>query len=437
MWSLNEMKISRILHAGYLFEHDGACILFDPIFENPFSRNCYAYPDVEFDHAQISQLNVDAVFISHYHDDHCSLESLQYVNRKTPIYLYCIHEELFSILRELGFQNVNSLKTDVPIQIRSFEVVARLALDSDVDSIFHIKAGGVNVLNVVDAWIDPSAMSKLTQTAWDLVLWPFQTMREIAVIAPELASPPEFPPEWIEQLRALNARFVVPSSCQFIHEEWSWYRKQYFPISYQRFENEIKTHLPESTVCRLNPGVSIELDRAQLKLSAPLAWVRPKGPQDVDYDYDPGTTPTATAEIAKHFKALSEEQTRRVVDYCTNDLVTRYTAMNTGLSGEWALKLFDHRGEATVFNYELKDGTARLLKTEPSSQWITEVPISKVYAALEEGESLSSMYLRMQGMPFDEIFEDPLIACLFAEGFVAYQRAQLKRLFAEGIISRT
>ena len=79
------MKISRILHAGYVFECDGTRILFDPVFENPFSRNCHAFPDVRFDLAAIRGLRPDAVFISHFHDDHCSMESLDLLDRATPI----------------------------------------------------------------------------------------------------------------------------------------------------------------------------------------------------------------------------------------------------------------------------------------------------------------------------------------------------------------
>ena len=79
------LKISRILHAGYVFECDGTLIAFDPIFENPFSRNCHAFPDVRFDHARIRGMRPDAVFISHFHDDHCSLESLDLLDRATPL----------------------------------------------------------------------------------------------------------------------------------------------------------------------------------------------------------------------------------------------------------------------------------------------------------------------------------------------------------------
>ncbi|HEU4777026.1 MAG TPA: MBL fold metallo-hydrolase, partial [Telluria sp.] len=155
------LKLSRILHAGYVFECEGTQIAFDPIFENPFSRNCHAFPDVRFDTGQIREARFAAVFISHFHDDHCSMESLDLIDRATPIYLYCQFEALFDMLRALGFADVRALQTDVAVTVGPFSVIPREALDADVDSMFQIRAGGMNVLNVVDAWIAPVALAQL------------------------------------------------------------------------------------------------------------------------------------------------------------------------------------------------------------------------------------------------------------------------------------
>ena len=61
-----------------------------------------------------------------------------------------------------------------------------------------------------------------------------------------------------------------------------------------------------------------------------------------------------------------------------------------------------------------------------------------MYAALELGESLTSMYMRINDAVFDaeieqeiraaDIVDDPLIRCLFNDVFGAYQAAQLRRL---------
>lgn len=442
------LKISRILHAGYVFECGDTVIAFDPIFENPFSRNCHAYPDVRFDHGKIRETRLDAVFISHFHDDHCSLDSLAILDRGTPIYLYCVFEELFALIRELGFTEVHSLKLDAPIRIGPFEIIPRQALDADVDSMFHIKAAGLNVLNVVDSWIDPATLPALAQYApWDMVLWPFQTMREIDVIAPSRAigGPAELPPEWLDQLKALAPRIIVASSCQFVQEDWSWYNHALFPITYRQFQREVEAALPASRVIRLNPSVSVTLDAAALEPAAPLNWVLPVGEQDVDYAYEPDIVAPATAEIARRFAPLSAEHSACVLDYCRVGLLEKYGEMELPEDSYfqkprlWQLSLYDHTGAAEHFRYRTNGD--RIEAAAPSDEglsWTTEVPISKCYAALALGESLTSMYVRINDRVFDadteaelasaDIVDDPLIRCLFNDAIASYQTAQLKRI---------
>jgi hypothetical protein len=445
------MKISRILHAGYVFEAEGTQIAFDPIFENPFSRNCHAFPDVRFDPERIRQLDFAAVFISHFHDDHCSLESLDVLDRATPVYIYCLFEELFAMVRELGFLHVHPLTINDAVQVGPFEVIPREALDSDVDSMFHIRAGGVNVLNVVDAWIDPDALALLAGFApWDMVLWPFQTMREIDVLSPSraTAAPATLPAEWFEQLAILAPRYVVPSSCQFVQEPWSWYNHAFFPVTYRQFEQEVEAALPGTRVVRLNPSVSVVLDRQAMTPAAPLPWVIPVGEQDVDYDYRPGLAPMSTADIAGHFPPLSAQQSARVDAFCRQGLLEKYAEMELAPDSyfervrTWRLAVYDHAGRASVFHYRVEGDTIALLKgAEGALSWTTEIPAAKVYAALELGESLTSMYMRINDAVFNaateadlldaDIVDDPLIRCLFNDAaFGAYQAAQLRRLKA-------
>ncbi len=220
------MRVSRILHAGYLFESQSTQILFDPIFESPFSRNCYAFPDVKFDFAKIQNLEISAIFVSHIHDDHFSLESLRWLNRKTPVYIYSHRDEALKVIRDLGFKEVLRIHLDQTIQVGPIQVTSRYALNSEMDCLFEIRTEGLKALNVVDSWIDPLTFKNLAkQSPWDLVLWPFQILREVEVLSPKLCSlaPEPWPHEWIEQLKELSPRFLVPSSCQFRQEEWSWY----------------------------------------------------------------------------------------------------------------------------------------------------------------------------------------------------------------------
>ena len=444
------LKISRILHAGYVFECAETQIAFDPIFENPFSKNCHAFPNVKFDHEQIKKIKFDAIFISHFHDDHCSLESLNFFDRSTPIYIYCIFEELFLIIKELGFVNVHKLQIDVSVIVGSFEIIPRKALDADVDSIFQIKASGLNILNVVDSWIDVETLNLLTQLgAWDMILWPFQTMREIEVLAPSRAAvaAKELPIEWIQQLKILKPKFLVPSSCQFIQESWSWFRYAYFPITYQDFKLQIESALPATQVVRLNPGVSVVLENNTLGMSSALTWVQPIGEQEVDYEYKPDQKPMSTAEIACKLPQISAEQTQKVFEFCGRGLIQKYQSLEPPQEAYfnktriWRLSVYDHTGSASHFYYNLNAAHIESTSdTKKDLSWSTEIPICKLYEALENGETLTSLYMRINDMVFApeieaeiesvDIVEDPLIRCLFSDSFFSYQKLQLKRLLA-------
>lgn len=446
--SKRALEISRILHAGYVMRFDRTRIAFDPIFENPFSRNCHAYPNVRFDLNAISNLKLDAVFISHHHDDHCSLESLNLLRKDTPIWLYCERVEMFSWIERLGFEQVNALRVDETVRVGEIEVTPRLALDADVDCLFQVRAAGLNVLNVVDSWIDPTTLDLLKRDApWDMVLWPFQTMLEIPVIAPTLAPPAsrEIPHEWIAQLRDLDPKYVVPSACQFVHEDWSWYNEAMFPISYAGFRSQLREALPSATVVRMNPSRSFVLDRSGLIEGSPLEWVVPIGDQEVDYEFDPHANPTPTAEIAKILGPITSEQMERVRKFCVEELSAKYAIV--GEPGDpyfekprtWRLTLFDHEGDPETYLYQIKGESLEQLSTgERRASWSTEVPASKLYAALENGESLTSMYLRINSLEFSpeiereisevDVMDDPLVRCLFFDSFGSYQLAQLARI---------
>lgn len=442
------LKISRVLHAGYVFEYKAVQIIFDPIFENPFSRNCYAYPTVRFDYAQIRNLRPTAVFISHYHDDHCSVESLNYLDRSTPIYMFCVHPEMFAIISSLGFKTVHSIELNDVISFGDLQITIRRALDSDVDSIFHIQCAGLNILNVVDSWIDDDTLQVLKQGGpWDMILWPFQTMREIEVLTPSryADSKPQLPTEWLAQLTELNPRVIVPSSCQFIHEDWSWYNQNFFPISYQHFESELNRVLPDTTVLRLNPGVSVEMNSGKFNFSIPLAWVRPVGNQNVDYEFAPSDPIPTTAAIAGKMAIMTENEIDRVYRYCQQELLEKYAMLSIDEESYfketclWRLELYDHLGCVKAFHYLIQG--SRILSVERNQEplgWLTELPMAKLYAALELGESLTSMYVRVNDSKLApeiedktkevDVLEDPLIRCLFDGVFAAYQKSQLQRI---------
>ncbi len=433
-------RISRILHAGYILESQDCKIAFDPLFENPFSYNCYAFPEVEFDLAAIQQLDFSAVFISHYHDDHFSMESLVHLNRDTPIYFFSVFEELFDLLKTLGFKKIHPINIFEKVEIGPFKVLPLEALDADVDSFFHIQVEKLNILHVVDAWISPHAFDSLLLTKWDLVLWPFQTLREIETIAPSTATPSDqkLPHEWLEQLQRLNPRFIIPSSCQFRFENWSWLNKTFFPISYSSFTEQVRHILPKAMVLKMNPGETLTYENLIWKASGRLEWVKLLGSQEADYEYDVSRQVPSTSEIAQNFSALGPEQNETIQNYCKNELLLRWRSLKTESNSifskpqHWRLQIYDRNELLQEYQYLIVQNLIQPMPLSDEVTWTTEIIGIKLYSALKEGESLTSLYIRV--IPAKNIdpevdpLEDPLIRCLY-EGYIgSYQKAQLKKL---------
>jgi hypothetical protein len=171
------------------------------------------------------------------------------------------------------------------------------------------------------------------------------------------------------------------------------------------------------------------------------------GDQDVDYQYQAGTVPPPTALIATRFAALTPEQAARVASYCRSGLLDKYRGMELDEDSyfveprNWRLSVYDHAGACTDYRYRVQGDTIEPLDAgdEPLA-WTTEIPAAKLYAALELGESLTSMYMRINEAQFAPdveqeiaaaaVVDDPLIRCLFNDVFGAYQAAQLRRLQA-------
>ncbi len=266
-------------------------------------------------------------------------------------------------------------------------------------------------------------------------------MREIEVIAPFRESSKErpekpLPEEWISQLKQLSPRYIVPSSCQFKLEPWSWYNEVFFPVSYQTFQNEMLKALPNAKVIRLDPGVSILFDGSEMMPAERLDWIRPVGNQNVDYEFDSLIEPPKMGEIASRFPSLDAASNNRVERYCETELAAKLAELEPSDdpyfedSKTWDLVVYDSDDKPKRFKFELTNGI--LSKDdrrtgEPS--WTTEISAFKLWSALERGEALSSLYIRITGGDFD-ITHDPLIRSLYSREIGSYQREQLRQLLS-------
>lgn len=443
-----DLKISRILHAGYLIEHDKFKVMFDPIFKNPFSGNCYAFPEIEFNEELISNLHLSAVIISHVHEDHFCLESLNLLSKDTEIYIYCLDPILTSYIRELGFNSVYEVSLGAVIQVGNICITPLPALDQDVDCIFRIDIGKYIILNVVDSWIPDFLMNQIEHTKYDLVLWPFQTMREIEVLSPSRnrAKDIDLPVELVDQLKRLQTKYIVPSSCQFRHETWSWYNEFMFPISYKFFASFVADQMLKTKLVNMLPGQTFTFQNTDLILTSEVSWIKRKGSDSVDYFYNPDVIIPNLQDFRKQFGELDATQEKRIFLFCRTELLERFKKLDPDsepyffkeriwklvIVGPLQIQTYLY----TVLNNQIQSTDAEFDDNEIG--WVTEIMDCKLWSALESGESLTSLYIRINDRTFKDETEsrlqradflnDPLIRILYDGNQLSYHANQMQKI---------
>ncbi len=112
-------------HQGWLFQGERGCLLVDPLLREDFgdihALGYRVYPPRELDLGALPRL--DAIALTHEHDDHFDLPSLAKLDRAVPIYLSGRSSAAArTILAEMGF-TVHPLVPGTPVVVGDLELV--------------------------------------------------------------------------------------------------------------------------------------------------------------------------------------------------------------------------------------------------------------------------------------------------------------------------
>jgi L-ascorbate metabolism protein UlaG (beta-lactamase superfamily) len=125
----DESRIQYLANEGVMVSHAGTSILFDPLFNNSYGQ--YQLVPAAMREAIMTGAppydGIDAVFISHYHDDHFSaIDVLQLLKAQTGIHLYAPTQAVVAMREVAGdsdedvFKRVTGLDLeygDAPVEI--------------------------------------------------------------------------------------------------------------------------------------------------------------------------------------------------------------------------------------------------------------------------------------------------------------------------------
>lgn len=113
-------------HQGWVFHTERSCILVDPLlcedFGHAYALEYRVFPPRVWNWAQFPK--VDAVLLSHEHDDHFDLPSLSKLDRRIPIYLSSRSSTAgYKILCQMGF-SVHPIVPGLPITVGDLQFLA-------------------------------------------------------------------------------------------------------------------------------------------------------------------------------------------------------------------------------------------------------------------------------------------------------------------------
>lgn len=103
------MKVKYLTDACVEIEYNDCKVICDPwLSESICYGGLYHYPPININIEEYT--DVDAIYISHIHEDHLDSKTLSYFDRQIPILIHCYEEKhVLNKLKNLGFERVIEL----------------------------------------------------------------------------------------------------------------------------------------------------------------------------------------------------------------------------------------------------------------------------------------------------------------------------------------
>ena len=149
------MRVDFVGHATLLIRHGSLTLLTDPWWTGPAYRDqWYPYPIPVPERYDLSQ--VDAVYISHSHEDHLHAPTLRAVLDAAPHALAIIplryDTQMRDYVKRIGFRRIKEAASGTPFVLRRGKSAARLTVLTHMDdSLLGVEAGREVLLDVNDA----------------------------------------------------------------------------------------------------------------------------------------------------------------------------------------------------------------------------------------------------------------------------------------------
>ena len=271
------IKLSYIGHAGWCIEGEDFKAVFDPWFDphGTFMNSWHQFPDNHHLFCMELFSNLDFIYISHAHNDHCDEWTLSKLDKTTKIIIPKFKDKMLrNKLRNMGFKNLIELSEEDKICIKGFNI--QLIIEdgfNDRDSAIIIDNGKNKIINLNDCHPSFEKIKKYSERV-DLLLmqcssaiwWPCvydYPIEELVVKCQQKRR--NVLNRAYEYSRRIQPKYVIPNAGPpvFLHEKFKfWDETRKFDFNPFPLHDDINNYLEDNCIPSLFviPGSMISLD---------------------------------------------------------------------------------------------------------------------------------------------------------------------------------
>lgn len=388
------LETTFIGHQGWQFATANARILVDPLLVESFGHNGgvgAVYPPRVLNVSAMQQ--VDAIVLTHEHEDHFNIPSLNRVSRKIPVFIpQRSSSALRQILSEMGF-TTSLLAAGRTLELRDLQLTV-FAPDhvrhDEQDEwetmpflVRDLQHGG-SFFSPVDVATSETIEAQLRQSGATPSLWGYanNAMNLSFQEAPGAGPPSPMPIaarfllEHIRRAKPPLASLMCGGGFAFTNAR-AWMNHLFFPLDSERLFSALQTISPHERFIALTPGMQITVDKdgiVDVNESVPFLCTLPRS-QWPDRTYKPGLTPPDGVTPASGRDTLGagdlEELEERLVDFAAflygGALFRTLYTLPAGANPKAAFAIIAVSGEQShVFEYDPPAGRFVRLDTPTS-----------------------------------------------------------------------
>ncbi len=353
------MKVTLMGHATILVELDGATVLMDPAFYDPYEDGAVtSCPSREIFVDKLPPL--DALVISHSHLDHFDVRSLNVLPRSCPV--LCPEDPVIPhVLRKLGFDSIRTLEPATMVDVGGGQLLTTFSNIDVIEFGVVFKDRSGTFWNEVDTVVTPGTIeyTKMQVGEIDLLFSAFASQNLGFFSSMRAGYPLDIPRANLANVRQIAPRLVAPGSAGFrFAGPLEWTNPFVFPISRDHFLADLARVAPEVPSTIANPGDVFEIHAHRVvrhPAASPIARMVADDTHLIDYDATAPVPPLVDENLLGYSPSDIERQVDETIEGMVRFVVDAYSSTPRDPLVEELRKLRARFGLGVVF----PDGSER------------------------------------------------------------------------------